>query len=99
MTSITRRFAIPLGLAALVPESSRAGDQCQQERRRAQDRCGSSGPDRGSIEAAIIDYFEAENTQQITLTSFAGNPQEFTPTALGELLASAVVESGFPVCG
>jgi hypothetical protein len=101
MTGITRRFAIPLGLAALAPRSTRAGGECQQERRRAQDRSSPCKPQRVDIEVAIINYFEDQNINQITLNPLeGGSPQVFTPRAFGEVLsASMVANNDVELCG
>lgn len=102
MSGITRRFAIPLGLAALVPASSRAGGRCKRQRRNVRARFGSGGvctPDRNAILVTILNYFEDESTVAVTLTPATGSPQVFTPEAFAAALATSIVNNGDPICG
>jgi hypothetical protein len=101
MTGITRRIAIPLGLAALVPAASRAGGRCKRQRNNVQDRFGSGGvctPDRNVLYGETANFLEAENAIQVTLTPVAGNPQSFTPEAFATALAAYMVNNGAPIC-
>ena len=98
MTGITRRLAIPLGLAALAPASSRAGGRCKRRRRRAQLGCGVCTPDRNALYGATLEYFANQSTLAVTLTPAAGNPQVLTPEDFAEALADSMVHGDAPIC-
>ncbi len=101
MSGITRRFAIPLGLAALVPASSRAGGRCKRQRNNVQDRLDSGGtctPDKNALYVTIANFLEDENAIQVTLTPVAGSPQSFTPGAFATALAASIATNGAPIC-
>jgi hypothetical protein len=98
MSGITRRFAIPLGLAALVPTSSEAKGRCKRQRRNARLGCGVCAPDRNALYGATLEFFEDQSTVAITLTPAAGNPQVLTPEDFAEALADSMVHGDAPIC-
>jgi hypothetical protein len=101
LTSITRRVAIPLGLAALAPAASRAGGRCRKQRNKGRHRFGSGGvctPDRNAIYVAIANYFEDQSIVSVTLTPAVGSPQVLNPDGFSSALATSVVENGAPLC-
>ncbi len=101
MTGITRRLAIPLGLATLLPASGQAGCRCKRHRKKAQQPRGSAGvctPNKSVIRVMIVNYFEIENTTQVTLTPSAGSPENFTPDAFATTLATWIAMNTASIC-
>lgn len=101
MTGITRRLAISLGLAALLPAASHAGGRCRRQRRKVQTRFGAGGvctPDRNAIYVTIANFFEDQSTVSVTLTPAAGNPQVLTPEDFAAALAGSMMTNGAPIC-
>lgn len=98
MTGITRRFAIPLGLAALLPASNRAEGLRKRRRRDVRLGCGVCAPDRNALYGATLEYFESQSTVAVTLTPATGNPQVMTPEDFAGALADSMVHGDAPLC-
>ena len=98
MTGITRRFAIPLGLAALVPAASQAKGRCKRKRPAVRLGCGVCAPDRNALYGATLEFFADQSTVAVTLTPAAGNPQVLTPEDFAGTLADSMVHGDAPIC-